>query len=481
MNLKQQTIKGVIWSAIEKLGNQFVSFIVFFALARLLEPESFGLIALADVFLAFMQVFTDQGFTQAIVQCKNLDPEHLDTAFWINLGISTSLTGMSLVGADWIASSFQQPDIAPIIRWLSIAFMLSALNSIQQAIFTRNFLFKELSLRAIVAQLAGGVVGVIMAITGWGVWSLVGQRLVNQVVGVLVLWWVSDWKPGLKVSQRHFQELFSFGVNILGVKVLGFFNKRADDFLIGYFLGPVTLGYYAIAYRLLRTLTILITTMTQVALPAFSKLQGEPEKLRQGFYKATQFTALISFPLFCGLSSLAPELIPVMFGSQWTASIPVMQILMLIGIVHALGSINTNIILALGKPDWALRVNILNAVTNVTAFMLVIPWGIVAVATAFVVRGYLIPLPTFIGMVKKLLNIDIKIYFNQLMAPLIATGIMVSLILVTKAILDPYLNLYWILAICLITASISYVLAIRILFPDLFAQILDLTRSRKSN
>lgn len=480
MNLKTQTIKGVLWSAIEKLGNQFVSFIVFFALARLLEPESFGLIALADVFLAFMQVFTDQGFTQAIVQCKTLEPEHLDTAFWINLGISISLTGMSFAGADWIAYNFQQPDIAPIIRWLSIAFMLSALNSIQQAIFTRNFLFKELSLRALVAQVAGGLVGVIMAIMGWGVWSLVGQRLVNQVVGVLVLWWVSDWKPGLKVSKRHFQELFSFGVNILGVKVLGFFNKRADDFLIGYFLGPVTLGYYAIAYRLLRTITILITTMTQVALPAFSKLQSEPEKLRQGFYKATQFTALISFPIFCGLSSLAPELIPVMFGSQWTASIPVMQILMLIGIVHALGSINTNIILALGKPDWALRVNILNAVTNVTAFMIVVPWGIVAVATAFVVRGYVIPLPTFIWMVKKLLNIDIKTYFNQLMAPWVATVIMTIVILVSKVLVYPYLNLYSILAICLITAPIVYGLTIRILFPNLFEQILDLTRSKKS-
>ncbi len=479
MDLKKETIKGVVWSAIEKLGNQVISFVVFFALARLLGPETFGLVTLADVYLVFVQVFTDQGFSQAIVQRQSLEPEHLDTAFWINLIISIGLTIISIGAAGWIANGFKEPQLASIIRWLSIAFILSAFNSIQQAIFTRRLAFKELSLRSLIAQLAGGVVGVGMALMGWGVWSLVGQRLVNQFVSILVLWWVSDWKPGLEVSKRHFQELFSFGVNILGIKVLTFFNKRSDDFLIGYFLGPVILGYYAIAYRLLNTLTLLITTMTQVALPAFSKLQSEPEKLRQAFYKSTQFTALISFPFFGSLSILAPEIVPVMFGNQWTPSIPVMQILMLIGIVHALGSINTNIVLVMGKPDWALKVNIINAITNVTTFLIAVKlgWGIVGVAAVFVIRGYLIPLPTFIIMVKKLLNIDMKTYFNQLAAPLGATALLGVVLWVSKLLLYPLVNLSVILVLCLVITPITYLGAIRIFSPTLFEQMMDLSRS----
>ncbi|MDJ1169587.1 MOP flippase family protein [Roseofilum sp. BLCC_M154] len=481
MDLKKKTIAGVIWSAIEKLGNQLISFIVFFVLARLLGPESFGLIALADVYLVFLEVFTDQGFTQAIVQRQALEDEHLDTAFWINLVISIGLTLITFIGAGWVAIALKEPNLEPIIKWLSLALIFSSFNGIQQAIFTRRLAFKQLSLRSLIAQLLGGIVGVTMAFMGFGVWSLVGQRLVNQCVGILVLWWVSDWKPKLRISKRHFHDLFGFGVNILGIKLLTFFNKRSDDFLIGYFLGPVPLGYYAIAYRLLKTVTVLITTMTQVGFPAFSQLQNEPEKLKSAFYKGTQFTALISFPLFFGLSSLAPEIIPIMFGEQWHPSIPVMQILMLIGIVHSLGSINTSIILVMGKPDWALKVNIINAVTNVTAFILVVQWGIVAIASAFVIRGYLIPLPTFIIMVKKLIQINLKTYINQLVPALVATGVMVVAILGSKAVLDPYLTLNWTLGLCLVIAPMAYGITIRVLFPTLFNQTLDLFRSLKSS
>jgi len=477
MDLKKKTIAGVVWSAIEKLGNQVISFVVFFVLARLLGPESFGLVALADVYLVFVQVFTDQGFNQAIVQRQNLDPEHLDTAFWINLVISVGLTLVSFISAGWVARAFNEPQLESIIRWLSLVFILSAFNGIQHAIFTRRLAFKKLSIRSLIAQLAGGIIGVSMALMGFGVWSLVCQRLVNQFVSILVLWWVSDWKPGLQVSKRHFQELFSFGVNILGIKVLAFFNKRSDDFLIGYFLGSVTLGYYAIAYRLLNTVTVLITTMTQVGFPAFSQLQTEPDKLRQAYYSGTQFAALIAFPIFLGLSSLSSELMPVMFGDQWTASIPVMQILMFIGIVHALGSLNTNIILVMGKPDWALKVNIVNTMANVTAFITVVKWGIVAVASAFVIRGYIIPLPTFIIMVKKLLKTSFKTYFEQLAAPLLASLVMVAVILGSKSILYSYLNVYGVLAVCAIIAPLTYGLSIRILSPKLFNQVVELAYS----
>ena len=172
MSLKQKAIKGVIWSAIESWGSRVISFIVFLLLARLLEPKTFGLVALSSVFFAFMQVFLDQGFSQAIIQRKEVDQEHLDTAFWTNISIALLLLGISVAGAGVIANLFKEPQLTPIIRWLSLSFVFGALNSVQSAILSRQLAFKTLSLRTLVATLAGGLVGIVMAFLGFvfGAW-----------------------------------------------------------------------------------------------------------------------------------------------------------------------------------------------------------------------------------------------------------------------------------------------------------------------
>ena len=477
MNLRQKAIKGIIWSAIQKFGNQAVSFIVFFCLARLLEPEVFGLVALSSVFLAFVQIFLNQGFAEAIVQREKLEPEHLDTAFWVSLGMSLFLTGVSVSVAGIVAQSFKQPELAPIIRWLSLGFLLSAFNSVQQAIFKRNLAFKALAIRSLVAATVGGLVGVTMAFLGYGVWSLVGQQLTNNVAGILVLWWASDWKPGFKVSSKHFHELFHFGINILGFNLLNFFNRRSDDFLIGYFLGPTALGYYNIAYRLLLLMTNLLTnTMMQVALPTFSRLQSQPEKMRQAFYTATQLSSLIAFPTFFGMIVLAPELIPFVFGENWLPSVPVMQVLAMIGILHSISYFNQSVILAMGKPAWRMGINAVNAVGNVLGFILVVRWGILAVAAAYVIRGYLfLPLPLL--AIKKLIKINFKTYWSQFIAPFLGSLVMAATIFGLKLLLDDTLILPALIAVCSGVGAIIYSLMIRMIAPDLFDQVLSLVNS----
>ncbi|MGB3533239.1 MAG: MOP flippase family protein [Microcoleaceae cyanobacterium] len=479
MNLRQQAVKGIFWSAIQKFGNQAISFVVFFCLARLLEPEAFGLIALASVFLAFVQIFLNQGFAEAIVQRQELEPEHLDTAFWVSLIISILLTVISVSVADIVAQGFNQPELAPIIRWLSLGFLLSAFNSVQQAIFRRNLAFKALAARSLVASCAGGIVGVVMAFSGFGVWSLVGQQLTNNIAGILVLWWASDWKPGLKVSQKHFYELFHFGINILGFNLLNFFNRRSDDFLIGYFLGPTALGYYTIAYRLLLLMTNLFTnTMAQVALPTFSRLQSQPEKMRQAFYTATQLSSLVAFPAFLGMALLAPELVPFLFGENWLPSIPVMQVLAFIGILHAIEYFNQSVILAMGKPGWRLKINAINAVANVIAFMIVIQWGILAVAAAYVIRGYLfLPLPLW--AIYQLIKINFKTYWSQFIAPFISSIVMVGIIFAIKVYLGNYLSLPILIAVCTGVGIIVYSIMIRFTAPQLFQQVLGLLTALK--
>jgi len=473
-NLRQKAVKSVIWTAIESWGRQAISLVVFFILARLLSPETFGLIALAYIFIEFVQVFVDQGFSVAIIQRQDIDTEHLDTAFWTTLGISILLTVLSIAGAGLVADFFKQPQLIQIIQWLSISFAFSGLSSVQQAILERRFAFKSLAIRSLVAVITGGIVGVVMAFLNFGVWSLVGQQLSSSLVQVLVLWRVSNWRPGFKFSAIHAKELFTFGINIFAFNIINFLNRRADSLLIGYFLGLVALGYYSVAYKLLQVMMqVLITTTTKVALPIFSRLQGEPERLLSAFYSATQFTSLIVFPVFLCVPVLAPEFIKVFFGEQWIQSIPVLQVLSLIGPVHLIFFYNNSVILALGKPSWRLWIQLINTVTNVVGFALAVKFGIVAVASSYVLRGYLI-LPVSLFAINKLVKIHLINYLCLYTAPFVASGAMVGTILATKYFLATFLEAWMLLAISLLFGVSIYILTLSVISPKLFRRLLDL-------
>src|SRR5512136_956979 len=163
MSLKQEAVKGVVWSAAQKWGVRLISFLVMLLLARLVLPESFGLVAYAVVFISFAQIFVDQGFSDAIVQFPNLEREHLDTAFWMSVMMGSFLTIATIAASGLIASGFHEPRLVPVLKWLSITFILSALSSVQLALLRRNLAFKSLSLRSLVATLASSIVAVAMA------------------------------------------------------------------------------------------------------------------------------------------------------------------------------------------------------------------------------------------------------------------------------------------------------------------------------
>lgn len=473
MNLRQKAAKGVAWSAIENLGTQAIYFVVFLVLARLLQPEAFGLVSLAGVFISFMMVFADQGLSDAIVQRQELEPEHLDTAFWTNLGISALLTTITFAVAEPVAIFFKQPQLTPVIAWLSLNFLGSGFCSVQQSLLRRQLAFKALAVRSLVATSVSGIVGVVMAYLGFGVWSLVGQQLVGRLMTIIALWWVSDWRPGLKFSVKHFQDLFSFGINILGGSILVFFSVRSDDFLIGYFLGPVALGYYTIAYRLLIAMTqILSATIRQVALPMFSRLQQEPEQLQRAFFKATQLVSFITFPAFLGMAALAPEVIRNLFGEQWLPSAPVMQLLALSGIPQSVFTVSGLVLVAMGKPSWSLGIMFLSTAINVIGFMIAVRWGIVAVAASFAVRAYLVS-PVQIWSIYKLLKIKVTTYFCQVVAPLSGALLMVVVVLAAKYFLSPLMNSQALLVACIAIASGFYTATLLLIAPQLFWQIVD--------
>lgn len=477
MNLREKTITGIVWSSLERWGNQVISFIVFLILARLLEPAAFGLVALASVFISFAQVFLDQGMGQAIVQHRDIEPEHLDTAFWVNMLTGTILMLFGILFSHFLADLFKEPLIAPVIAWLSLSFLLAGLTSTQTAILQRDLDFRTLSVRTLVARVAGGVVGVVCAFVGLGVWSLVAQTLAGGVVGVIVLWRISDWRPKFRFSKKHFSELFSYGSNVVGRRMLGVVNSRLDDFLIGFYLGVTALGYYTVAYRILRVLLDLIAGLaTSVIFPVFSRLQEEPEKLCRYFYQVVQYSAVVAFPIFITLALLAPEIVPIFFGVEWNDSIPVMQVLAFAGLAIAVSDIKGSLILALGKPSWILIAQIAITCIRVVFFFIFVRSGIVAVALAFAVTTYF-NIPVLIVMSHSLLKYNLRTYFQQYLPSILSALPMVTIIVILKVLLGGWSFQLGALMVYLLAGMSIYLLVLQLVNPLLMQQSYQMLRN----
>ena len=475
--LKGKAVRGVFWSLIEQGGGQLTQFLTFLVLARLLAPEAFGLISLANIFIHFTQALVSAGFGDAIVQRKDLEKGHLDTAFWVNTGIGTLLTAIGFLTAGLIAQFFNEPGLAPIIKALSVNVLINSLSGTQGAILTRNLNFKVLTARRIISMLVGSAVGISMAAMNFGVWSLVAQSLVASIVGCLMLWRVSDWRPGIEVSLKHFNDLFSFGINVFGIGLLVFFSRRIDDFLIGYFLGTTALGYYTVAYKIFLSLMQIIQESTRkVSFTAFSKLQDQPDELRSALYNSTRVISLIGIPIFIGTALVTLEFVQLFFGEQWFPSIPVMQVLSFNGVLVAAMSFTGSFITALGKPSCNLALLFISTVTRSLAFLIVIQQGIVMIAVVLVLCNYIL-LPTNLWVLWKLARVHWLRFLNQIIPSLFASLFMAIAVLGFKYMLTPVLGTQLLFALSILLGALVYLMAAWVLLPDVFYKIVSLVRS----
>ena len=423
--LERHAVKGVLWTVVQAISGRALSFLVFVVLARLLSPADFGLIAMAGVFIALLEVLVQQGFSLVIMQRENLEPEHEWTAFWTNLALSAVLGGALWAGAGWVANLYHAPALGPIVRWLAAILPLRAMSTVPAGLLQRQFRFKALAVRSIFSALAGGIAGVAAALAGWGVYALVAQQLVGAVADVVLLWTATKWWPRLAFSIRHLRDLFGFGVHLVGAGLLGFLNRRSDDFIIALVLGEVALGYYAVAYRVLQVLTqVLAKPGTMVATSAFSRLQRDPDRMREAFYRSTQAASVVSLPMFVGVSALAPQAVVLIFGEKFAPSGEVLRVLSLVGVVHSVSYYNFAVYIGIGRPDLRLKLLIMRTIPTILAFMLVVRWGILAVAAAYVVGAYLLMSLDLIAL-RRLIGLSWRRYFANFVPATLASAMMV--------------------------------------------------------
>jgi O-antigen/teichoic acid export membrane protein len=438
--LTGRVARGLTWTVVHTWGGQALSLLVFVILARLLAPPDFGLVALAAVFVALAQFIVDQGLGDALVQRREITKSHIDTAFWVSVATGLSLTAITFLIAWPVSAAVGVPDLVPVLQVLSVTYLLSALTSVPIALLTRELAFRLLAVRAIASIVVGGIVGIGMAIGGFGAWALVGQQVAAAAVSVVLLWAVTDWRPGMHASAEHFRDLFPFGIRVLGSDILGFVSRNADNFLIGVVLGTTPLGIYAVAYRILDvSQRLLVNFARKITFPALARLQDDSPRLRRAYLRATRVGAVLLLPGYVGLALVAPELIVTLFGSTWAESGPVSAILFLGGPVLGIQAFAGSLLYAVGRPDVVLRFRIIATVASVAAFAAAVPFGIVAVAAAFTVRGYLM-LPLLLVWTRRHAGIGIGEYLAQMRGTALATLGMVVGIVALKLLLGDRLS-----------------------------------------
>lgn len=477
MSLKAQVTKGFVWSSLQRVGSQVISFLVFLILARLLEPEDFGLVAMAAVAVTFFKLFSNFGFGAAIVQRKKLETGHLDTAFWVDIFIGITMMAIALLSANSVANLYNEPRIESIFKALSLLFIPSALCQVQTNILRKALNFKPLAIRTVGAEIVGGVIGVACAIAGFGIWSLVAKQLAAAFAGTFILWLLSDWKPGLKVTWRYFKDLFGFSVKMLGANIVAFLSSKSDTFLIGYFLGPLALGYYTIA---LRVVSLLVESMggtiNQVIWPAFAKLQNDPGRIRAGFYSASEMLALIIMPVFLGIFATANNLVPFVFGEKWEPSIPILQILVVMGVISSMSKMYDSIMVAVGRPGLWLGLRTVIGISSILGFFIGLHWNLTGIALAYTIVAFL-SLPVYLFALKKLVNINILTYFKAIVAPVFAAILMAYVVILAGNSLQSIESSGLQLFILVTLGGSCYCLCLALVSPDSVRKLLALVKT----
>jgi len=469
--LRESVISGAFWAGIERWASQILSFSIYVLLARLVGPTSYGLIALASVYLGLIEVFMNQGFGTALVQRKDLQNEHLDSVFWVNLAIASVLAVGSIVLANSLATLFGEVQLAPVIQWLAISSVLASLETVPRAILVRNMGFRALSVRSLSGLLAGGIVGISMAWFDFGVWSLVGQQLANLLVGTAAVWWVVPWRPSWRISKSHLRDVYGFSMSLLGTDLLWYGAQRIDQTLIGYVFGASALGPYALAARSIALVRDLVTGPVQmVALPALSTLQEEWERLRNAFYSFTELVTAVVVPAFFGIAALAPSFVPIVFGDQWVSAVPLFQVLAVYAIVCVPLSFCHPLMIASGRPGVYLVLSTFQTALTLGFCLIATHWSPVAIGGALSLAT-VVHAVMFLVVCQKMTGISIRILMGRVWAPTITSCLMFGVVYVFQSLAKELLGGIVTVVSGVFLGVAIYCLGMALLRPQLIRQI----------
>ena len=466
MKLKHKTIAGFFWTFSGTFGSGVISFIITMILARALAPADFGIIALLVVFTTITAVLVDSGFTQAVIRDNEASQKDLSSVFFVNIAVSAFIYTVLFFAAPLIAKFFETPELVYLTRFVFLSIIFDSFAIIQNANLSRNLNFKPFAMASLTAIVIAGIVAVIMAFNGYGVWALAWNIVLTSFIRTTLLWLQGKWTPSLQFSGHSIKKYFAFGVNLLLQGLIDRIVTNLESVLIGRFYTKSALGFFSQARQLNAYISQTTTNVVQrVTYPALAKLKDEPERLKNGYRRVIGITMFCIAPLMIFTMFTAENVISVIFGTKWLPSAEYLRIWAIWGLIFPISSISINIFLVKGRSRLLLSLTIVKQILRIVAVVLFVSVGITQMLYAIV---FISIVSTFlysffggrlIGYKQIEIFNDIKISFvTALISALLVWG-------VTNCVIG--INLYLCFALQLVTMSVSYLLLNKYVFKNI--------------
>ena len=356
MSLRSQALSGLRWTATARLASQAISWAITLVVIRLLTPGDYGLLAMATVFVALLSMFSEFGLGAAVVQQANIDEHLLRRVFGVILVIHFSLAILLALAAPLIAEFYGEPRVVPVVRVLSLQFVLAAFAVVPDAQLQRRMEFRTRSLLDLSGAIVNSFTTLAMALAGAGVWALVAGSLLGQAWKTVGINWLSPFLHLPEFSVKGMRPLITFGGHITAAGVLGMLFAQMDTIICAKMLGNEILGLYSVAVQLASLPTQKISGLVnQIAFPVFSNMQHDVRKVGKNVLSGIRILSFFAFPVSWGISSIAPEIVEVILGPKWTPAAFPLQVLALIIPLRMTGGFTLIAVQGLGRSDIALR------------------------------------------------------------------------------------------------------------------------------
>ncbi len=396
MSLKKRVLRGTKWVAFANIFKQVMQVVSLIIFARLLSPDDFGLFALLMIFVNFLIMFTDMGTASALIHIDKPSQKLLSSVFFLNIFIGVALALLLVLLSNGISLFFANPPLEVLLQIISINFIVVSLGVVQKARYEKALEFRELAMVESIAIFVGVTGGIISAIYGLGVYSLLIQTLLNSTLMVGLLWIISSWRPSLYFSIDDIKRIWGYTANLSAFNFVNYFARNSDNFLIGKFLNSSSLGVYNLAYSImLYPIQNISRVLLRILFPAFSTIKDDNEKFKKIYLKSIFYIALISFPIMGGLIAIAPLLVEVLFGNKWEGLDSILMLLAPVGIIQSIGTTNGSIYMAKGNTRLLLRVGIFSTVVTIAFFIGGLFWGIEGVAISYLLSNIVLFYPIF--------------------------------------------------------------------------------------
>lgn len=357
--LKDKTVKGVGWSAIDNVAQYAVQFIVSIVLARLLSPGDYGLLGIVNIFIAVGNTLISGGFFNALVRKKDVKDDDYNTVFIVNLSVSIFLYVIIYFCSPTIARFFGREELVSLTRVSSLGMIIGSLALVQRVRLTKRIDFKKQTIITLISSLISGVIGVVMAFWGFGVWALVAQGLVNTTLTTVFLWVFNKWFPRFHFSMQSFKELFGFGWKVLVASIIDTAWKEMYQVIVGKFYSPATLGQYTRAKSFSQLLSGNLTSVIQrVTYPVLSDVQDNKAQLASAYRRIIKSTMFITAISMFALGAVSEPLLYCLIGAKWHEAATYLPLICIAGSLYPLHAINLNMLQVQGRSDLFLGLEI---------------------------------------------------------------------------------------------------------------------------